>query len=419
MMTRLDNQATLLILPSIHAAAAADGRLIMPRKFIDGVAEYARHWPGRVSVLARQSSEQGVNLDETPIDGDELPFDLALQRDERAPDSLRRAAVVLATLIEPYLPLAAQCHRARIPLVYIAENSVRTRRQQLAAEAPNLVVRLRRQWYTTRMERRYRAALRLAGGVQCNGTPTLNDYRDLTPNPLLYFDTRAAEAMLVSRESLDARIVELLRSGPLRLAWSGRFLAIKGADHLIDVAAELQRLGLPFTLDLCGDGPLRSQMQQAVDRRGLRGQVRFRGVLDFARELMPHVSRHVDLLVCCHRQGDPSCTYMETLACGTPIIGYDNEAWLGLQRASGSGWTTPMNQPRALAEAIATLDRDRESIAAAARAARAFAAERTFERVMKSRIDHLLRCRESFRAGAEVMTATLNDTTTLSTGATP
>jgi glycosyltransferase involved in cell wall biosynthesis len=417
MKSRLSQHPTLLILPSIHAAKATDGRLIMPRKFIEGVAEYSRHWPGRVSVLARTEKGQGINLDEAPIEVASLSFNLAVQDGGEVPNALRDATVVLATLIEPYLPLAGTCRQLNVPLVYIAENSVRTRRQQIAADAPNLPVRLRRQWYTTRMERRYRAALRVAPGVQCNGTPTFGDYRDLTPSPLLYFDTRAAENMLIASDALETRLAHLMRGGPLRLAWSGRFLPIKGPDHLIDVAAQLRNLGVAFTLDLCGDGPLRDQMQRSINQHGLGEHVKFRGVLDFARELMPFMANHVDLFVCCHRQGDPSCTYMETLTCGTPIVGYDNEAWAGLRRTMQAGWTTPMNDPLALAEKIAELARAREQVAAAARAAREFASTRTFERVMKLRIDHLLQCREKLHVGAAGSSMHARRATSISAGA--
>ena len=169
---------------------------------------------------------------------------------------------------------------------------------------------------------------------------------------------------------------------------------MKGADHLLDVAHELDRLGVDYTMSIFGDGPLKKSMVARVEEEGLGERVTMHGVIDFRTELVPLVKNEVDLFVCCHRQGDPSCTYLETMSCGTPIVGYDNEAFEGVAATSGVGWQTPMNRPRELAEKIAELDRDRQAIAAASRAALAFATEHTFERTMDRRTGHLIQCAE-------------------------
>src|SRR5262249_16164737 len=99
--------------------------------------------------------------------------------------------------------------------------------------------------------------------------------------------------------------------------------------------------------------------------------------------------RETDLFVCCHRQGDPSCTYVETMACGVPIVGYGNEAWEGLARVSGAGWVTPVGEPIKLAERIAALERDRSALSNAAHAALDFARSHSFEKTFPRRVEHL------------------------------
>jgi glycosyltransferase involved in cell wall biosynthesis len=384
----------LCIVPSIRARSGGGERFLLTRKFVDGVREYIRRWPGPVRVILERTEEPDANLD--PINVDPAEAGLDLQWLPEAPAALGNllldSRVVLGTLVPARLQLTQLCRDLDVPLVFITENSVRTRRQMIATSTQNPLLRLRRQWWTTRLEHRYIRALRSARGVQCNGTPTFEAYRDLTPNPLLYFDTRLPRSLLVDEPALQARIQRLLAGGPLRLAFSGRLLPIKGADHLPRVACELRRLNVRFTMDICGVGPLESSMRDEISRQGLSDVMRMRGVLDFHDELMPLMAESVDLFVCCHRQGDPSCTYLETLSCGTPIAGYDNEAWRGLSKVAGAGWTTPMDNPLALARKIAELDRDRPALAAAARQSRAFALHHTFESTMQARIDHLLRC---------------------------
>jgi glycosyltransferase involved in cell wall biosynthesis len=167
---------------------------------------------------------------------------------------------------------------------------------------------------------------------------------------------------------------------------------MKGADQLPLVAAELKQLNVPFTMDICGGGELEAPLRESIRRLDLQDRVQLRGVLDFRTELMPLMTRHIDLFVCCHPQGDPSCTYLETMSCGTPIIGYDNDAFTGIVRTSGVGWLTPLGRPRDMARQIANLHADRAALAAAALKAREFAGQHTFEKTMQARIDHMLCC---------------------------
>jgi glycosyltransferase involved in cell wall biosynthesis len=114
-----------------------------------------------------------------------------------------------------------------------------------------------------------------------------------------------------------------------------------------------------------------------------------RGVLDFANELLPFVKREVDVFVCCHRQGDPSCTYIETMSCGVPVVGYANEALAGLLQRVPAGISVPMNDAVALADVIARLATQRDTLSEMSRQALEFAAENTFEETVRKRIAHL------------------------------
>jgi glycosyltransferase involved in cell wall biosynthesis len=128
-------------------------------------------------------------------------------------------------------------------------------------------------------------------------------------------------------------------------------------------------------------------MRAFVREHGLGSVVTFMGNLDFESELLPFMRSEVDLFVCCHRQGDPSCTYLETLACGVPIAGYGNEAWRGLAERSSAGWVTPMKRPRTLASKIASLtdaEIERRSFNGLQ-----FARAHTFETEFERRIEHL------------------------------
>jgi len=382
----------LCIVPSMKVGRAADGRVLLTRKFLEGVEAYCKEWRGPVRVVAEPGSDDG--LDGVAMRPEELGFELRLSGfgEQGMQEHLRGCAVVLGALHHNQLPLVERCAAMGAPLVVIAEQSVRTRWQITCAETSNWLLRLRRGWWNLGLERRFRKALAKVAGVQCNGTATYGDYSPIHPRALLYFDTRVTADLLVDGQVLAQRTGELLAGGPLRLVFSGRLVAIKGVDHLPAVADHLRRRGVAFTMDICGGGELEQALAAQIEQRGLKEQLRMRGVLDFGRELMPFVARQADLFVCCHRQGDPSCTYLETMSCGVPIAGYDNEAFRGLVEHCGVGWGSKMDDPAALADKIARLDQNRGVLAEAARSALKFAAENTFEVTMRRRVDHLAQC---------------------------
>jgi glycosyltransferase involved in cell wall biosynthesis len=117
-------------------------------------------------------------------------------------------------------------------------------------------------------------------------------------------------------------------------------------------------------------------------------------VLDFHRELLPELKQNADLFLCCHRQGDPSCTYLETLGCGVPVVGYDNEALSGILSLAEVGGRSDLDRPDRLAEIVAGLARDRERLAWLSRRALAFARGHSFEETVERRIHHLERIAE-------------------------
>jgi glycosyltransferase involved in cell wall biosynthesis len=131
-------------------------------------------------------------------------------------------------------------------------------------------------------------------------------------------------------------------------------------------------------------------MRREVEREGLTDCVTFRGILDFETELAPLVRDEVDLFVCCHRQGDPSCTYLETFACGVPIAGYANEAFSGLLERVCAGVSVPIGDVHGLADAIARLARPdaHGSLEAMGQSALDFARQHTFESTFERRVEH-------------------------------
>jgi len=90
----------------------------------------------------------------------------------------------------------------------------------------------------------------------------------------------------------------------------------------------------------------------------------------------------------CHRQGDPSCTYLETCACGMPIVGYNNQAHHGILASNNAGWAVKMNDIKGMADLIISLNNRRDEIKTKSLNAACFAREHTFEATFERRISH-------------------------------
>lgn len=386
------NNKTLLIAPSLDVGLSSDGRIRLTEKFVTGMRMYVHQWDGTVALLAEiNEASHSDNLDDVWFRPSELPFEVTVAKfdSEEARGAIARATVVQGGTDHRLNHMPALCMSLGINYVLVSEYSLRTRWQILDAEGLNPVVTWRRKLWAWRQERANVAAAKVASAVHCNGTPTFDAYSGLNERALLYFDSRVAPDMLPETPRVAGRSAPWSQESPMRLAFSGRLNAMKGADHLVLVARALRDLGVPFILDIYGDGPLVPDLKAAIQAHHLEGIVRLGGVLDFASELMPMVRDEVDLFVCCHRQGDPSCTYLETMACGVPIVGYANEAFEGLMQRCPAGVSVPMNDSAAMAAAIERLCRDPKQVGEMARAALAFARKHTFEQEFQLRIEHM------------------------------
>lgn len=377
----------LVVLPSVPASTR-NGRLYLDRKAADGLGLYAKLWPGPVRCLMREGDCGQVGYGDEVHPGD-LPFEVAiLPPDPRhAADAFRDAAVVLAAgdnhLDFPVVDVV------QTPVVFIIEYTLATRLRIIRLGGDSRLKAAKSVLWTLGTEVARRRAFRRAAGLQCNGTPAFSAYRTVTPSPLLFFDTRTTAAQLVSPPALAAKQAGVRANSPLRLAFSGRLEPMKGADHLLLVAEALVRQDVAFTLDIYGDGSLRDGMASQIVRAGLESRVRMHGPVPFNEALIPALIDRTDLFLCCHRQADPSCTYMETLSCGVPIVGYDNAAFVGVLTQSDVGRAVPMDRPAAMAAAVKSLDRDRATIAGMMAAAAAVGRAHDFETVFAARIAHL------------------------------
>jgi glycosyltransferase involved in cell wall biosynthesis len=382
----------LTILQPLQAKRLPNGQVLLTRKFIEATEKFQCFWPGSITVLMEETDQETDNLDKKIFNFNKLPFKLEIVSFKTiTADTFRnQTSLVLAMADCQQNHISKVCREAGIPCIYISEYTLKTRKQIVAAVHPNNPLRIFRQnLWEEAQERKQQQAIKLANGLQCNGTPTYEAYRSLNPNTMLFFDTRITEDMLATVEDIEKRTRSLYENTPLKLVFSGRLNRMKGAHYLLDVAQELERLGIEFELFISGAGQLEESMHQRIAASGLGNRVKMMGVPDFNTVFFPFVKANIDLFVCCHPQGDPSCTYIETMSCGVPIVGFANEAFVGIVEQSKSGWLVEMNRPDLLAKKVAELSRNRKEIEAMSFKALEFARKHTFDLTFKARAKHM------------------------------
>lgn len=384
--------AELTLFAAVPAARTADGRLLLDDKFASGMALHAAHWPGPVRTVMRELGKDSLPFAHA-VDPASLNFEVTLL----APDAPLEQAlgkapgIILASADMPeQLSLGAAARARGLSVVFGIEYTLRTRLQIVRLERG--FSRKRKLWsmlWNLRMERKRRAALRAADGIEMNGFPAEATYAGLNAHGMRYLDNRMSAEMLATPAEMDARRQHHSQRRPLRLINSGRLEALKGADLLVPLATLLHQAGVPFTLDIYGAGSLEDDIRQAIAQSGLGDQVHLHQPVPFETGLVPISREAADVFVSCHVQSDPSCTYIEAMGCGLPVVGFGNQMLAALVRDSQGGWCAPMGNVRRLAELIAGLARDRDAIMTKAQAALDYARRHDFHAEFDARMRHL------------------------------
>ncbi len=382
----------LLMLPTAPVIETGNGTISLDVKFAEGMQHSCKIWPGRIDCILRKGAES------IPFGGTyqvaDLDYGLQVidEEDVISPDMLRDYDVVLGAGDSHHdLHITDHGAEADAKIIYAIEYTIGTRLQiALMDPTRNWPRRLYSAFWHLRKERLRRRAFRQADGIQANGYPALNAYRSMNANTLLYLDNRMKPEMFATTEEMTARLDHIREGHPLRLINSGRLEPMKGAQDLIPIARHLRDKGVAFTLDIYGTGSLEAHITEEIARHDLAAVVTLHAPVDFETELVPLSRTKADVFLSCHRQSDPSCTYLEAMGCGLAIAGYGNQMWSGLRAQSKAGWIAPLGKPISLAERIIEINESRDALISACRSALEFARSHDFVTEFKMRNDQLI-----------------------------
>jgi glycosyltransferase involved in cell wall biosynthesis len=356
-----------------------DGRLTVDRKFHLGMLSYAQGIEAELITVHPLAQAGDATMDALTLPVAELPY-----RVLGAPDTL--AALQGSDLVYGNaLPWRAQIAQLGLPYVMLVEYDLSTQMIAARTSAPSAVKGLvRAARVAMNYRRRLVPALRAARMVHCNGYPTHEAYAPFNARRLLFLDSRIAAQDVLAEPALAARLAARSRR-PLRLLYSGRYEPMKGALDAVRTAVACLQRGLAVEMDCYGQGSQAEAMRRVASAHA--AAIRVHDAIAFPELVLR--AREADVFVCCHIQSDPSCTYLESMGCGLPIVGYANRMWTAMQAASGGGTVASRNTPQAMADAIADWLARPQALATVSQRALAFARAHCFEAEYAKRMDSI------------------------------
>jgi len=146
-----------------------------------------------------------------------------------------------------------------------------------------------------------------------------------------------------SSESTHARIRRRAMSEPLRIVWSGLMVPRKALPLLLRALAEIGCAEMKWSLDILGDGPMRSQWQNdAVSLKISCSQIVWHGRLPIA-EAHEKMARYDVLVHTALTEGTPNVV-LEALSFGLPVVCHD-ACGMGVVVDESCGIKIPLQSP--------------------------------------------------------------------------
>jgi glycosyltransferase involved in cell wall biosynthesis len=365
----------------IHAnPARIKGNLLtVDRKFHVGMLRYAELIRSPIVTINPPLSSGQQIMDQIEVPLAELPYGIQTTvGPAHTVPAIKAARLVYG--YENFMQAATIARQHGVPYIMIVEYDLQTKMTETSSKVANPLRRvIRRARSAVYYFRKLVPEIRKAHSLHCNGYPTFEAMAPYNTNRLLYLDSRMSADMLITDEELKARL-DNHGEGPLNLLYSGRYDPMKGALDAVKVGLECIRRGLPIEMHCYGQG------SEMVAMRKLAGESPIKVHAAIPYPELVKISRTFDAFVCCHIQNDPSCTYLESMGAGLPIVGYDNRMWKGVLNASNAGYASPMHRPGRVADGIAALSQPAQLRNLSVKAL-AFAKSHTFEREYQKRVD--------------------------------
>ncbi len=179
-------------------------------------------------------------------------------------------------------------------------------------------------------------------------------------------------------EAYDIRKAAGLRDGDIFLISVGRLVHEKAHEILLDAMPLVLREYPNTRLGILGDGPLRPQLEAQIAKMGLADTVRLFGTSSAVSQYLSAA----DVFVLPSRSEGLPIALLEAMSAGLPVVATRLEGMDDLVKHGERGLLVPVDDPRALADAILELLSDPPAARRMGAAARSLVMENYTEDIM-------------------------------------
>jgi glycosyltransferase involved in cell wall biosynthesis len=195
-----------------------------------------------------------------------------------------------------------------------------------------------------------------------HGKDCYEAYAPISSNPHVVHNIHLRRQDAISADRLAVKAAEIRSGLPIRVGYVGRADASKGVSDWLDAVKMLVDSGHAVEATWLGDGPELAKMRSKAELMGLIKHIRLPGFVGDRGQVLDFL-KNTHVLMFCHKVPESPRALVESLVCGTPIVGYDSPYPRDLIGEHRCGKLTPQHDVHALVQAIGALDRDRDQLA--------------------------------------------------------
>jgi colanic acid/amylovoran biosynthesis glycosyltransferase len=189
-------------------------------------------------------------------------------------------------------------------------------------------------------------------------------------------DRLVRHPMGVDRALFEFKERRMPKDRRVRIVATGRLVEVKGFVYLLRAVAIVRRKHPNVSLEILGDGPLRSSLEALTRELSLSGSVEWAGGITPA-EVQKRYARADLFAMACVRSADGAeegqgVVFAEAQACGLPIVATRTGGIPEAVQDGVSGFLVEERDPQALAERLEWLIEHPEAWASMGRAGRSF-----------------------------------------------
>ncbi|MGQ4649968.1 glycosyltransferase [Lyngbya aestuarii] len=160
---------------------------------------------------------------------------------------------------------------------------------------------------------------------------------------------------------LSEKIQRATSDPVIRICYAGRIEEMKAPLDWVRAIGKARDLGVKLQATWLGDGSLSEKMKALITSLDLDGYIELSGFQSDRGKLLKKI-RESHIMLFTHVTPESPRCLIESLVCGTPIVGYRTEYPEELLKGFGAGMLAPMRDWQKLGELLANLSQDRQGL---------------------------------------------------------